>query len=76
MGLIPPAKFSSFYRIAFKGVLRIFFGQKGKCRVRQEQRLIGPEEIADVVAFLQFQGVSAITGPVLRVDGGLVRHII
>lgn len=40
------------------------------------ERLIGPEEIADLVAFVCSSRASAITGSVLRVDGGLVHHIL
>ncbi|HEX2746842.1 MAG TPA: SDR family oxidoreductase [Verrucomicrobiales bacterium] len=39
-------------------------------------RLITPEEIADVVAFVCSGRASAINGAALRADGGLVRHIL
>ncbi len=39
------------------------------------ERLIRPEEIADLVAFVCSPRASAINGAALRVDGGLVRHI-
>lgn len=38
-------------------------------------RLIKPEEIADLVAFVCSPRASAINGAALRVDGGLVHHI-
>lgn len=39
------------------------------------QRLIRPEEIADVVTFLSSPLSSAINGAAMRVDGGLVRSV-
>lgn len=39
------------------------------------ERLIKPEEIADMVTFVCSARASAINGAALRVDGGLVRHI-
>lgn len=39
------------------------------------ERLIRPEEIADMVTFVCSARASAINGAALRVDGGLVRHI-
>lgn len=39
-------------------------------------RLIKPEEIADMVAFVCSARASAINGTAMRVDGGLVRHIV
>lgn len=38
-------------------------------------RLIKPQEIADLVAFVSSPRASAINGAALRVDGGLVHHI-
>jgi 3-oxoacyl-[acyl-carrier protein] reductase len=40
------------------------------------ERLIRPEEIADMVTFLCGAKASSVNGAVLRVDGGLVLHII
>ncbi|MFM9276622.1 SDR family NAD(P)-dependent oxidoreductase [Paenibacillus jiagnxiensis] len=40
------------------------------------QRLIRPEEIADLVAFVSSPLSSAINGAALRADGGLVRSVI
>jgi 3-oxoacyl-[acyl-carrier protein] reductase len=40
------------------------------------ERLIKPEEIADMVAFVCSARASAINGTAMRVDGGLVRHIM
>ncbi|MGM1021858.1 MAG: SDR family NAD(P)-dependent oxidoreductase [Bacillota bacterium] len=40
------------------------------------KRLIRPEEIANLATFLSSPLSSAINGAVLRVDGGLVRHMI
>lgn len=39
------------------------------------QRLIRPEEIADLVVFLSSPLSSAINGSALRIDGGLVRSV-
>ncbi|PGU10018.1 3-oxoacyl-ACP reductase [Bacillus cereus] len=39
------------------------------------QRLIRPEEIADLVTFLSSPLSSAINGSALRIDGGLVRSV-
>lgn len=39
------------------------------------QRLIRPEEIAHLVAFLSSPLSSAINGSALRIDGGLVRSV-
>lgn len=39
------------------------------------QRLINPEEIGDVVAFVCSPRASAINGSAVRVDGGIVRNI-
>jgi NAD(P)-dependent dehydrogenase (short-subunit alcohol dehydrogenase family) len=40
------------------------------------QRLIEPEEIANLVAYLSSDLASATTGGAVRVDGGLVDHIL
>jgi 3-oxoacyl-[acyl-carrier protein] reductase len=40
------------------------------------QRLIAPEEIADLVAFVSSPRAAAINGAALRADGGIVRNII
>lgn len=40
------------------------------------QRLIRPEEIANFVTFLSSPLSSAINGAALRIDGGLVRHML
>jgi NAD(P)-dependent dehydrogenase (short-subunit alcohol dehydrogenase family) len=40
------------------------------------QRLIEPEEIANLVAYLSSEQASATTGGALRVDGGFVDHIL
>lgn len=40
------------------------------------QRLIRPEEIADLVAFVCSPRAAAINGSALRADGGIVRNII
>ena len=40
------------------------------------QRLIEPEEIANLVAYLSSDRASATTGGALRVDGGYVDHIL
>ncbi len=40
------------------------------------QRLIRPEEIANMVAYLSSEHASATTGGALRVDGGYVDHIL
>jgi NAD(P)-dependent dehydrogenase (short-subunit alcohol dehydrogenase family) len=40
------------------------------------QRLIEPEEIANLVAYLSSDKASATTGGALRVDGGYVDHIL
>jgi 3-oxoacyl-[acyl-carrier protein] reductase len=39
------------------------------------QRLIAPQEIADLVTFVCSDRASAINGAVLRVDGGIVRSV-
>ncbi|CJB73501.1 acetoin reductase [Streptococcus pneumoniae] len=39
------------------------------------QRLIRPEEIANLVTFLSSPLSSAINGSALRIDGGLVRSV-
>jgi 3-oxoacyl-[acyl-carrier protein] reductase len=39
------------------------------------QRLITPEEIADVVAFVSSPRAAAINGAAVRADGGIVRNI-
>jgi 3-oxoacyl-[acyl-carrier protein] reductase len=40
------------------------------------ERLIKPEEIGDLVAFLCSNRAAAINGAALRADGGLVRHMV
>jgi NAD(P)-dependent dehydrogenase (short-subunit alcohol dehydrogenase family) len=40
------------------------------------QRLIEPEEIANLVAYLSSEQASATTGGALRVDGGYVDYIL
>jgi NAD(P)-dependent dehydrogenase (short-subunit alcohol dehydrogenase family) len=40
------------------------------------QRLIEPEEIANMVAYLASEDASATTGGALRVDGGYVDNIV
>lgn len=40
------------------------------------QRLIAPQEIADLVAYVCGEPASAINGAALRVDGGIVRSVI
>jgi NAD(P)-dependent dehydrogenase (short-subunit alcohol dehydrogenase family) len=40
------------------------------------QRLIEPEEIANMVAYLASEHASATTGGALRVDGGYVDNIV
>jgi NAD(P)-dependent dehydrogenase (short-subunit alcohol dehydrogenase family) len=40
------------------------------------QRLIEPEEIANLVAYLSSEQASATTGGAIRVDGGFVDHIL
>ncbi|PYE87547.1 SDR family NAD(P)-dependent oxidoreductase [Phyllobacterium leguminum] len=39
-------------------------------------RLASTEEVANAVVFLASRQASAITGTALRVDGGLIRHVI
>jgi NAD(P)-dependent dehydrogenase (short-subunit alcohol dehydrogenase family) len=39
-------------------------------------RLIEPEEIANLVAYLSSDQASATTGGAVRVDGGYVDHIL
>jgi NAD(P)-dependent dehydrogenase (short-subunit alcohol dehydrogenase family) len=39
-------------------------------------RLIAPEEVASMIAYLCSPAASATTGAALRVDGGVVRSII
>lgn len=40
------------------------------------QRLIRPEEIASLIAYLSSAHASATTGGAVRVDGGYVDHIV
>ncbi|MEJ7635734.1 SDR family oxidoreductase [Aeromicrobium sp.] len=54
----------------------IFMGPGGGRFTSLIQRLILPEEIADLVAFVASPLASAINGSALRCDGGLVRSMV
>ena len=61
---------------SFDEAEQAFMGPDGNRSTSLIQRLIRPEEVADLVTYVCGARASAINGAALRIDGGLVRSIV
>lgn len=65
-----------FPGVPFEEAERKFMGEGSSRSTSLIQRLITPQEIADLVTYVSSPIAAAVNGAALRIDGGLIRSVV